>query len=279
MFRELDHIVSRPEVFSRYTADTLWTDEHISQKMLTFHLDGAVDLASRKTEFIERSVAWMKERFDLGPGSSAIDFGCGPGLYTSRLAALGAEVTGVAFSSHSLEYARQQAMKKGLPVDYQHADYLQFEAGRRFDLATMIMYDFCALSPDQRGAMLDRFRRHLGPGGALLLDVCSNTAFAAREETSQFGPNLMSGFWAAEPYFGFMNTFKYDRERVTLDKYTIVQEKRTFGVYNWLQFFDPEFLTREVEAHGLKVVDLLGDVAGSPYNSESHEFAIVATAR
>lgn len=116
----------------------------------------------------------------------------------------------------------------------------------------------------------------LKPGGALLLDVYSLTAFAAKEETSTCARNLLDGFWCAEPYFGFLNVFKYDSEKASLDKYTIVEEARMRVVYNWLQYFDPESLKRELEDGGFVMEEVLGDVAGCAYAPAATEFAIIA---
>ena len=279
MYRELQEISSRPDVFSHYTAEDLWTDEHTSAKMLELHLDGSIDVSSRKTGFIDRSAAWISERFGLAPAKSVADFGCGPGLYTSRLAASGAAVTGIDFSARSIRYARDLAQRQGRPVEYLHGSYLDFESDKRFDLITMIMCDYCALSPGQRSSMLDRFQRHLKPGGALLLDVYSLTAFDAKEETSVFARGLLDGFWSAEPYFGFLNAFKYDSENVSLDKYTIIEETRTRVVYNWLQYFDPQSLKKELEGGGFVVEELLGDVAGGAHDPAATELAVIARPR
>jgi trans-aconitate methyltransferase len=54
--------------------------------MLAFHLDGEIDVSSRRTGFIDNSVRWLQEHFELSNSSRVIDFGCGPGLYTSRIA-------------------------------------------------------------------------------------------------------------------------------------------------------------------------------------------------
>ena len=101
MFAELEKINARPEPFEFYTADELWTDEHTSEQMLAYHLNDDIDLSSRNTEFIERSVEWIASRFDIGTGTKIADFGCGPGLYTARLAEKQAEVTGIDFSKRS----------------------------------------------------------------------------------------------------------------------------------------------------------------------------------
>ena len=109
MFEELEKINARPKPFQYYTASDLWTDEHTSKQMLAFHLNGDIDISSRKTQFINRSVEWIVSEFDISSESKVADFGCGPGLYASRLAKYGAQVTGIDFSARSIEYAKQAA--------------------------------------------------------------------------------------------------------------------------------------------------------------------------
>ena len=278
MFEQLSEIVRRPAPFSEYTAPDLWNDPHIAGRMLAFHLEPSLDVASRNHEFIGRSAEWMTSRFGLGPGASAIDFGCGPGLYAERLARLGMDVTGIDFSSNSIRHAREHARSEGLDIEYVEANYLEFTTDRRFDLAVMIMCDFCALSPDQRAVMLDTFRSVLAPGGTVVLDVYSPGMFGAQEESVAFAPNLMDGFWADSEYHGFQQTFKYEQELLLLDKYTIVEPARTRTIYNWLQCFTPAALEREFRDHGLRITERVGSVAGDPYDPDSTEFAVAAAA-
>ena len=98
MFKELEEINKRPEPFQFYTAEELWTDEHTSKKMLEFHLSESIDVASRNIQFICRSVDWISSQFHLDKSKSICDFGCGPGLYTTRFAERGSQVTGIDFS-------------------------------------------------------------------------------------------------------------------------------------------------------------------------------------
>lgn len=124
--------------------------------------------------------------------------------------------------------------------------------------------------------MLSKFHTFLKPGGSVLLDVYSLKAFEQREETVVYEANLLNGFWSPDKYYGFLNTFKYEREKVVLDKYTIVEANRARTVYNWLQYFNPEELEREFVECEFKVDGFYSDVAGSPFDSESEEFAVVA---
>ena len=124
--------------------------------------------------------------------------------------------------------------------------------------------------------MLTKFHTFLEPGGSVFLDVYSLKAFEQREETAMYETNLLNGFWSPNKYYGFLNTFKYEREKVVLDKYTLIEADRTRTVYNWLQYFSPEELEREFVEGGFTVEERYSGVAGSPFDSETKEFAVVA---
>ncbi len=275
LFDALDHIHHRPDPFETYTAQVLWDDDHISEQMLAAHLDPASEPASRPHEFIQRSADWIIDRFSLGEGKRVADFGCGPGLYSTRFAAAGTTVTGIDFSRRSITHARAEAERRGLPIDYVLGDYLEFDTETRFDLITLVYCDLCALSPGQRRQLLTSFRRLLADGGSILLDVFTEVAFAKRVEASSHEHRLMGGFWASGDYWGFSNTFKYDEARVVLDKYDIVEPHRMRTVYNWLQYFSIEALDAEIEQCELRVVGRHGDVAGAPATDDADVMAVV----
>lgn len=276
MFDALEEMNSRPEPFQFYTAKDLWTDEHTSKKMLEYHLNESIDLSSRNASFIARSAEWIVSHFGVDGNTSIADFGCGPGLYTTLFAAAGAEVTGIDFSARSIQYAREVADQKGLEIAYHEQNYLEFETGNRFDLITMIFCDFCALSPSQRETLLAKFRTFLKPGGLVLLDVHSLNVFDGRDEAAVYEHNQLDHFWSSEDYYGFMNTFKYGKEKVTLDKYTIIEKAKTRVVYNWLQYFSRVSLREELEKNGLQAVEFYSDVAGSAFSAGSPDMAVVA---
>ncbi|MCP4257567.1 MAG: class I SAM-dependent methyltransferase [Planctomycetes bacterium] len=276
MFEELEKINSRPEPFEFYTADDLWTDEYTSKQMLSYHLNEEVDISSRNTAFIEKSVEWIVSHFNIGAGTKIADFGCGPGLYTTRLAKRQADVTGIDFSKNSIRYAQEAASEEGLDIHYVNQNYLEYEADDRFSLVMMIMCDFCVLNPTQRKKMLSKFHKILQSGGSVLLDVNSLTDFEQQKEGAIYEANLLNGFWSPNKYYGFLNTFKYEQEKVVLHKYTLIEAKRVRTIYNWFQFFSLEALEKEFAECGFTVEGFYCDVAGSAFNPESAEFAIVA---
>ena len=187
-----------------------------------------------------------------------------------------AEVTGIDFSVRSIEYAQQTAVRENLSIEYVNQDYLEYETDRRFDLIIMIFCDFAVLRPSNRARMLSKFHTLLKSRGSILLDVPSLKAFEKRKEGTIYEANFMNNFWSARKYHGFHHTFKYEKEKLILDKYTIIEADRTRVFHNWLQHFSREMIENELETHGFRIEGLLSDVAGSAYSSESEVFAIVA---
>ena len=279
MFDELTNINRKPKPFEFYTAEDLWTNEHTSKKMLEFLLGEASDISSRSSDFIDRSVSWIVDQFNLNSSSRLIDFGCGTGLYTNNFAEKGINVIGVDFSKSSLDYAWQIALNKNLNVEYILENYLEFKTKLQFDLVTMIMCDFSALSPTQRKVMLGKYRNLLKPKGKILLDIYSLDFFNAKEEMATYESNFMGNFWSPEDYYCFINIIKYVDMKVLLEKHTIVEKKQTRVVYNWLQCFSLESLKREFEENDLVIEEIYADVSGQSYNPESFEFAVVARAK
>lgn len=276
LFEELQRINGRPEPFSVMTIPELWTDPHISERMLRYHLDDEASGASRPSGFADRAVSWMSETFGLGPGARIVDLGCGPGQYTLRLARTGADVTGVDVSERSIAHATASADRAGLDIRHLVADYLEWEPDERFDLALMIYNDYGAMSPEQRHRLLQRLEGLLEPGGAFVFDVASIAGMAEVEEVATYAPQMMNGFWAPAPYHGFLNTFVYAEERASVDRYEIVERDRTRTFWTWTQYFDPESLGAELTSAGFERSQVLGDVAGAPYDPAAPEFAVIA---
>ena len=276
MFKELEEINSSPAPFQFYTADTLWTDNHISKKMLESDLNEDIEVSIQNREFINHSVDWIVTHFGIEKNRRVADFGCGMGTYATQLAEKGADVTGIDFSETFIQHAKEVAKQKEMDINYVLQDSLEFETEERFDLITLLLCDFCALSPSQRKTMLKKFYKFLKPDGSVLIDVYSLNAFNQREEAETYEHSRLNGFWSPENYYCFQNTFKYDEEKVVLDKYTIIEEKRTRVVYNWLQYYSEDSLRKEFEENGFKVEGFYDDLTGTTISPESLEIVIIA---
>lgn len=276
MYEQLKALLTPPSPFSAYTAADLWTDPHRARQMLRHHLDVNIEAASRTGDFIQRSLIWITETFEVGPDVSICDFGCGPGLYTLPLALQGAQVTGLDFSPYAIEHARSDAQGADLAIQYEMLNYLDYESPERFDLILMLMWDYGSLSPAQRQRLCQIFYRQLKPGGRVLLDVRDLTAFAKLRPQTRLIENSLGQFWAAGDYLCLHNTFVYADDHLALDHYHIMEATGiSYSIYNWVQYFSPASLRQEFVDAGFEVMGIYGDAAGSPYQPGQGEFALL----
>lgn len=197
-----------------------WDDVAFSARMLYEHLSQAHDAASRRAEIIDRHVQWIHAHLLRATPSRILDLGCGPGLYSNRLAALGHTVTGIDFSPTSIEYARQQA--QGLPVDYTQADIRQADYGSSYDLVMLIYGEFNVFRPDDARLILRKAHAALQPGGTLLLEPHT---YEIVEEIGQ-QPNTWyssdSGLWSDQPHLVLHEHFWHVDVHVTTQRYFII---------------------------------------------------------
>ncbi len=273
VFEKLSAICQKPELFSAYTAETLWTEPHLAKQMLKTHLDQETSLASRPLHIIDQTVQWLDERFDLN-GKRVCDLGWGPGLYAERCARRGAQVEGVDFSASSIEYATLNSKPGRGSIVFRQANYLIDDLPAQQDLITLIYYDFCVLSPSQRATLLNRVRGSLNSEGAFVFDVPSVKAFDTVSEGTVFARNYMDGFWTADECFVFHNTWKYETAAASLDLFTIIEAQKTWRVYNWLQHYSQSTLDTELKSSGFEVDEISNGFETS--DPEPHSFKVVA---
>lgn len=275
MYRELAEFVRRPEPFSRYTTDRLWTDPHVARSMLAFHLDESNDMASRSGATIDGFVGWLDARLGLS-GKRVLDLGCGPGLYTSRMARRGAQVTGLDFSAVSLSHARTAAAAAGEAIDYVQADYHRDPLPGPADIVTLIYGDYNPMSPDRRRQFLGKVRDTLAPGGVFVFDVFSRGQFAQFSAGLEFGHRFMNGFWADGDYFGFKVSHRFEEQAISLDRYRICRPDEEYEIFNWIQYFDPADLAAELAECGFAFDAPLDIVTGAPWQPGPTPFAAIA---
>jgi 2-polyprenyl-3-methyl-5-hydroxy-6-metoxy-1,4-benzoquinol methylase len=117
-------------------------------------------------ESLEPDPTLVDEIGSLRPGR-ALDLGAGDGRNAVWLASQGWHVTAVDFSQVALDRGRALATARGVRVEWQCADLLEWSPGaRRFDLVTLF---FIHLPPDERRGVYARAAEAVAPGGTLLI--------------------------------------------------------------------------------------------------------------
>jgi SAM-dependent methyltransferase len=277
MYEMLRKLAVRPDPYSLMTVKSLWTRPHIARQMLKYHLDQDTHLASRPIAIIEQIVDWLDSELKLD-GKRVCDLGCGPGLYSLQLADRGASVTGVDFSSIAIAHAQNQASTADSDIEYLVADYMQDDLPRDFDIVMLIYFDYCALSARDRHTLLRRIHSMLKPGGSLVMDVVADGAFRDTCEQLAIEENLMDGFWSDSDYVGIHRTWLYPGQMLTLDHYAIVEPSDQWQILNWMQYFSPDRLVRELEDAGYAMRVLTGSLDGTALSDASREIGVIAEA-
>jgi len=253
-----------------------WNDPHISAQMLATHLDPNVDLASRRPETIDRTVEWITATLELHPGEAVLDLGCGPGLYTSRLACKGLSITGVDYSHRSIDYATGYARDHGLNITYRYQNYLELTDENQYDAALLIFGDYCPLNPEQRSTLLATVHRALKPGGHFVLDVSTPECHKRHGSANRWSVSE-GGFWKPGLHLLLEDGFDYPDRSIWLNQAIVVEADGRMTVYrNWFQDYTPETITTELEQGGFAIDSLWGDLTGQPYHEASEWIGIVA---
>lgn len=83
---------------------------------------------ARELERVEATAAFLRQQGLLAQGQTALDIGCGPGLFTVEFARTAGQVTGIDLSPRMMEHARAYARRQGvdnaafLSCDFRRAD-------------------------------------------------------------------------------------------------------------------------------------------------------------
>ncbi|MCB0993812.1 MAG: class I SAM-dependent methyltransferase [Acidimicrobiales bacterium] len=103
---------------------------------------------------------------DLTPGR-ALDIACGEGRNAIWLAAQGWEVTAVDFSDVAVAKGTRLAEQQGVNVDFVVADVTDWRP--EADAYDLVVIFYLQLPEPQRGAVMERARAAVKPGGTFLL--------------------------------------------------------------------------------------------------------------
>lgn len=119
----------------------------------------------------DRAVAFYRAEADR-LGGSVLELGCGTGSKLIPIASDGHPCTGLDLSGAMLAEARRKAAERGCDVDWVQGDMRELDLARTFDLVIIAANSLLHLhEAEELVACFRSVRRHLAPGGRLVLDV------------------------------------------------------------------------------------------------------------
>lgn len=239
----------------------IWTDPYIRRQLLLAQLDPDTDAASRRPQARAAIVDWLLSGIE-GPGT-ALDLGCGPGLYAERLARRGWRVTGLDVNGDALAHAQASAAAAGLRIDYREGSYLVPFSAQRFDLAYCIYCDFGALRPDERTALLTQLQARLLPGGQFVFDVFGPGLCSTRREGEVHSEQAAAGFWCQAGGHARIETRHFPSaqawgQSIDLEEHGVAPRRFVL----WDHYFTPEGIETLLAEAGFELLEIVTGIAG-----------------
>lgn len=264
----------KPDLYEQ--TNSIWTDNYISKGMLEAHLNESLDSATRKIDFIKKSVDWICSILPPNKYQKLLDLGCGPGVYAELFYKKGYCVTGMDISKRSLDYAKSVALNNNMQIEYILGNYNQIDFNNHYDLITLIYCDFGVLPTETRKKLLKRIFVILNEGGGVLFDVYTPLKYQGMKETKEF-EIADNGFWHENLCLSLNSFYRYDEDNTFLNQYTIVTEDGEITNYNvWEHTFTIEELEEDLKQAGFTNIKFYGDISGLEYNKSSQTICVLA---
>jgi len=153
----------------------------------------------------------------LTPGLRVLDLPCGYGRIARRLAAMGAEVTGVDRSELLLAHAKQEAETHDAAVDYHTGDMRSISFDAKFDVVLSWFTSFGYADDETLRAQLALMHRALAPNGRLVIETLNlhqlDLQASESSETSELrdddGTHLMIDRTLYDPHDGRLHVRRF----------------------------------------------------------------------
>ncbi len=248
-----------------------WDNPEFSRRMLHEHLSQAHDLASRRASLIDQHVAWIHQSILNSTPGRVLDLGCGPGLYTSRFAALGHECVGIDFSPASIDYAQTHCeQSSGHRCSYRRGDIRSTDYGTGYDLVMLIFGEFNMFSPEDARTILRKACHALLPTGQLLLEVHTHESMETMGRSGTSWRSSSGGLFSDRPHLVLNESFWHD-QRLAATRRMFVVDVETFAVDRYVetaQAYTLDGYTSMLVETGFALRRTYPALPGSPESSE-----------
>jgi SAM-dependent methyltransferase len=273
-------LVRRPATVApwQYGENIPWHEPGFSERMLREHLSQEHDAASRRSETIDAHVDWVHQHLLKGHAARILDLGCGPGLYTSRLAERGHQCVGIDYSPASTAYAEDHARRENLHCRYRRQDIRRARYGAGFRLVMLIFGEFNVFRPSDARAILRKAHRALEDDGLLLLEPHTFAAVRTIGQRESHWYSRERGLFSDKPHL-CLQEHSWDSATNTATIRYFVVDAASAAISDYAQTFqaypDSEYRSLLADS-GFDDVELFPSLPGTPSASRRRLIAFVA---
>jgi SAM-dependent methyltransferase len=246
--------------------------------MLKEHLSQEHDAASRRSEIVEKYVAWIHHELLRERPTKILDLGCGPGLYASQLSRLEHECVGIDCSPASIAHATTQADNEGLRCRYIHEDIRTAEYGTGFGLVMLIYGEINVFRPGHASDILRKANCALTDNGLLLLEPLTLSAIREIGDQGASWRSAKAGLFSDEPHLYLTENFWDPSNNTATTRYFIVDASTgdvTQHAQSYQAYTDAQYRSLLAEC-GFQDVEFLPAFVETEDESQSDLFTLVA---
>lgn len=205
--------------------------------------------------------------------SSGVDAACGSGKMTILLNKMGLDIFGFDISPYMLNFAKINACKNGVNIEFLCADMVNFKAHKKLGFINCACDGINYIEKSSISRCLKNLYNNLSGGGILLFDISSGYKLK-----NIIGNNTFSDDTDEVTYI-WNNIYENENERVLMDLIFFVKDKENYKRFdeNHIQYiYSTEFLTEELYKAGFKTVYAYDFLTTKPPKVQSQRIQFTA---
>jgi SAM-dependent methyltransferase len=201
-----------------------------------------------------REVKFIREALSPAKGGDVLDIGCGYGRHALELAQQGLRLTGLDLSLPMLIKAADSAQRRGLAVNFVHADMREMTFNAQFDAAYCVLSSFGYFDEETNLRVATAIGRALKPGGRFLLDII-NRDYIVRDLPSRV-------WWEGDGCVVLEEVdFNYHTSRVLIRRSVVFGDGRQSEQELSMRAYSLHEVGKILRQAGLRVIDVSGGLA------------------
>lgn len=201
-----------------------------------------------------REVAFIREALAAPAEGHVLDVACGYGRHAIELAQRGLHVTGLDLSLPLLIRAADESQRRGLAVNFVHADMREMTFDGQFDGAYCMLSSFGYFDEETNQKVAASICRALKPGGRLLLDTLNRDYIVGDLPTRVW--------WEGDGCVVLEEVdFNFHTSRVLIRRSVVFQDGRQVEQEISIRAYSLHELGKLLRQAGFRVLDVSGSLA------------------